>query len=851
MIEWIVTSCILILAVIVLRLLFRGRVSLRLQYALWGIVLIRLLLPVSFGSSAASAANIPEAVVSQPTVQAVVEAVQPPDYDHAYQQVVEKHEALGTDVSRLPESELVLLQQEAQALTQQKSLWLILWEGLPLVWAVGMAVAGCLFAWTNLRFWLTLRRSRRPLAADDTKRRVYVSCAIDTPCLFGIVRPAIYVTEDVAEDATLLRHSIAHENTHFHHGDHIWSLLRGVCLVLHWYNPLVWWAAFLSQRDGELACDEGTIRRLGEGERAEYGRTLIGMTCRKRANVLSTATTMHAGKSSIKERIMLIVKKPKTVIVALIAVIMIAAVAVICTFTGAASGDPESGQTGETVKGTAIFPQGEVTDITIHYQNGTDIPVGRQDLRKMLAWAQGFTYGDPLEGEPEADHGTLTLTYADGSSFTAGIDVMELDGVRYQVFRSDFPACWNRLVGIAREETPPTPTLPPDVTQPTWPDTPSTQPEEETAPPAETVPTDPIDIPVAEIDTPDLGTLYTQADPNRICIGVTPTGARSGDRILYQTFYIIPEDQEAFFAAYNQAMERLLSTERERPETAGWSLEYKGTRWYAYTDGTLSTWSGTYTDPEAAAALYALCVQAIRDTGIGEPVRPADLVGIRSVTVELYGTHTLWDGEKLRMLESWLTNAEPLPGGAGCPFTIPLTVQLNNGQTKTIMIAGDSCCAFMSNGVYYQYYHDSNDVFFNLFDPVELLRGAVEQGMESVVNMSYQWRLDWDLYGRTYGRWAVTKVMEDALAWVEEDPTMERIERFISVFWQVEDYQPELAQALEYLYETYNLEFSETAIRHLYDEQSVRVFKLLSEQLGIDAATLRKQMELAIEEAKQ
>ena len=93
--------------------------------------------------------------------------------------------------------------------------------------------------------------------------------------------------------------------------------------------------------------------------------------------------------------------------------------------------------------------------------------------------------------------------------------------------------------------------------------------------------------------------------------------------------------------------------------------------------------------------------------------------------------------------------------------------------------------------------------------------------------------------------------MEYALAWVEEDPTMERIERFISVFWQVEDYQPELAQALEYLYETYNLEFSETAIRHLYDEQSVRVFKLLSEQLGIDAATLRKQMELAIEEAKQ
>lgn len=46
MTEWIVTSSVLIVVVVALRYLLRGRISLRLQYALWGVVLLRLLLPV-------------------------------------------------------------------------------------------------------------------------------------------------------------------------------------------------------------------------------------------------------------------------------------------------------------------------------------------------------------------------------------------------------------------------------------------------------------------------------------------------------------------------------------------------------------------------------------------------------------------------------------------------------------------------------------------------------------------------------------------------------------------------------------------------------------------------------------
>lgn len=116
-----------------------------------------------------------------------------------------------------------------------------------------------------------------------------------TPCLFGLFHPAIYVTPEALKEPAILKHVIAHETVHFHHGDHCWAILRGLCTALHWYNPLVWWAAILSRQDGETACDADTIRYLGEAERAAYGRTLIDMTCQKPTNPLVTATTMTGG----------------------------------------------------------------------------------------------------------------------------------------------------------------------------------------------------------------------------------------------------------------------------------------------------------------------------------------------------------------------------------------------------------------------------------------------------------------------------------------------------------------------------------------------------------------------------
>ena len=328
MIEWVVSSCILILAVIALRYLLRGKISLRLQYALWLLVLARLLIPVSFGSTDISVMSVVE---KAPAVQAVESVREVDTIWQAHDGTVEGYPAgplmPDTPVTVAPSVTNDQFSRMESALTLRKLL-------LPIWWG-GAAVTLLVFLTANLRFAGRLRKSRRSLTVEGAALAVYVAEERAVPCLFGLFQPAIYVTQAAADDPELLRHTVAHETTHFRQGDHVWALLRTVCLALHWWNPLVWWAAKLSRQDGELACDETTIRTLGESERAAYGRTLIRMACGPGSHVLLTATTMDGGKTNLHERIVLLAKKPRTAVTAAIVVVLAAALCIACTFTGA------------------------------------------------------------------------------------------------------------------------------------------------------------------------------------------------------------------------------------------------------------------------------------------------------------------------------------------------------------------------------------------------------------------------------------------------------------------------------------------------------------------------------------
>ena len=342
MIEWILSSSVLILVVIALRFILRGKISLRLQYALWAIVLLRLALPMSLVGAdfslmqAVSETEIYETIDhTMHTTQVHSHTVR--DTELGYYQAEAGYE--GT-IYKTHGYSVESGNSHLHTYFFRDSLDVVLGRWLKTVWLLGAACMAVYLLGSNLFFGWKLRKTRI-LYDYASSLPIYISLLVQTPCMYGLFRPAIYLTKEIAADTAALKHVLAHETTHYRHKDHIWSALRCAALALHWYNPLVWWAAILSRRDAELACDEGAIRRLGEEERICYGSTLIGLSCTtKRAEgVLLTATTMTGSKRSLKERIKLIAKKPKTAAITLIFVLVTVMVTSAWTFTGTENRD--------------------------------------------------------------------------------------------------------------------------------------------------------------------------------------------------------------------------------------------------------------------------------------------------------------------------------------------------------------------------------------------------------------------------------------------------------------------------------------------------------------------------------
>lgn len=314
MLEWIVSSSVLAALMIVLRYLLRGHISLRLQYSIWLILLLRLLLPVSLGTSPVSVANaLPQAA----------------EFNY-----VQTNQSQGDD------SSVYITPPQVDSDTSVPAQQPFDWAGLAMeLWAAGALVLLLWFAAINLSLWKKLCRRRRRLSVPDYPLSVYITNNIEAPCLFGLFRPCVYLTPETAVDGPALRHVLEHERAHWRHGDHIWALMRGLCLALHWYNPLVWWAAVLSGRDAELACDEAALKRLGEEQRGSYGRTLLSITCGRRPELMRAAATMTGGKRGIYERILMLARRPRTAVLTLALVILAAVFFTGCTFTGAEGPD--------------------------------------------------------------------------------------------------------------------------------------------------------------------------------------------------------------------------------------------------------------------------------------------------------------------------------------------------------------------------------------------------------------------------------------------------------------------------------------------------------------------------------
>ncbi len=363
-----ITSSVLIVAVLVLRRLFRKTLSRRAQYAVWALVLVRLLIPVDLPWADFSVLN-----AAQPVRQAVTQQANMHLFysDPVEQMSPEKLLEHNIQVSEVPTAEdgaamvlasppepgnaagprqagYLVRDPDTGAVTLYGHMAVGPWELLGVIWKVGVALMAGFFLLSNARFWYKLRKNRTPYETDSACRVYLVGeGTLPSPCLF---LGAIYLTPAAVETPERLRHVLAHEETHARHLDPLWSLLRCVCLSVYWFDPLVWAAALASRADCELACDEGVLERLGEGQRIPYGQTLLSLIPVRRGleNPLLSATTMTVGKRQLKDRVIRIAQKPRQVLAAVVTAAVLVAAVSACTFTGVSPSPADQGPTALT-----------------------------------------------------------------------------------------------------------------------------------------------------------------------------------------------------------------------------------------------------------------------------------------------------------------------------------------------------------------------------------------------------------------------------------------------------------------------------------------------------------------------
>ena len=306
MLKEVLTVSALIAVVLLVRAIFKNRVPKRMLYALWLVVLLKLCLPgtlVSLPVLPAEDAAVPAQSAERPVQTAPV--IQRPA-----QTVTKPQTPAQQPVSPVQET----AKPAAKPLTTAQI--------LQIAWFSGSALLGLWLFGAWAVFTIRLHRDRRFLGKRGGTC-IYVSGAVKSPCLAGLI-PAVYLTEDVLRnDTTEL--IVRHELTHLHHLDFLWSLCRTIAVIVYWWNPFIWLAAICSKRDAELACDEAVAAKLPESKRFAYARAILAQAPRK------TAALSLAGPP-VKERILFLTKKQRTSVLCVILALLLVASATGCSF---------------------------------------------------------------------------------------------------------------------------------------------------------------------------------------------------------------------------------------------------------------------------------------------------------------------------------------------------------------------------------------------------------------------------------------------------------------------------------------------------------------------------------------
>ena len=379
--NWVIKSSIMasILAVLILLVKYalRNKLDAKWQYAIWMLLIIRLLMPYDIQSPWSLYSLLPKNSV---TIQMVNKAnIRMPDINTPISNISGKDIQLTNDQSSINK------QSNTKAAGPiSKNLfngWI-----LAILWLVGVLILAILTLATNLRFYLLV--SREPLATDTGMTELMQECTrklgirknlsilimngIDSPCLYGIVSPKLLIPKSLVNrlNEENIRHIFIHELSHYKRKDILINWLAVAVQIVHWFNPLIWYSFARMREDCELACDADTLSFLRPEEYQSYGLSIISLVTPAQSLWRPGTTGFFGNKSNhqIRRRITMIkfFKKP-TSKWTLTAVVIFISLGLVGFTNSISNATPETGIS-TPKQTTQSSPSSSVADGSFDYQ---------------------------------------------------------------------------------------------------------------------------------------------------------------------------------------------------------------------------------------------------------------------------------------------------------------------------------------------------------------------------------------------------------------------------------------------------------------------------------------------------
>lgn len=302
------TASVAIVLVILLRLMLKKAPKV-ISYALWGVVLFRLLCPVSIGSNF-SVYNLFDAPAQESgTITSVIEYV-PSNIVHTeYPSVTLPVPGISDVINEsLPQGQEQLV---ADPLEAPMSIATYVW----MIGVLGMGIYS-IVSYVRLR--------RKLSVVVPLRDNIFIADDIKSPFVVGLFRPKIYLPCNLGDKEQ--EYIILHEQHHIKRLDHVMKALAFLALAIHWFNPLVWAAFVLASKDMEMSCDEAVIRKVDGDVRADYSASLLTLATGRR---IIAGTPLAFGEGDTKGRINNLSKwKKPAVWVVLLAVVACAVLAI-------------------------------------------------------------------------------------------------------------------------------------------------------------------------------------------------------------------------------------------------------------------------------------------------------------------------------------------------------------------------------------------------------------------------------------------------------------------------------------------------------------------------------------------